>query len=73
MSRDARREPVRLRRFRYAELAAREKLAINLAWPRKEEGAGRASLPPPSETAASVAEKLVAALARSDAVTARLQ
>ena len=60
------------KRFSYAELAAREKLDLNLSWLREEGATDPASLPPPAEIAASIAEDLETALARFRAVAARL-
>jgi hypothetical protein len=56
----------------YAELAAREKLDLNLPWLREDGATDPATLPPPGEIAATVAEELEAALARFRAVAARL-
>jgi type I restriction enzyme M protein len=67
-----RQETERFKRFSYAELAAREKLDLNLSWLREEGATDPASLPPPAEIAASIAEDLEAALARFRAVAARL-
>jgi type I restriction enzyme M protein len=53
-------------------LAARERLDLNLSWIREEGATDPASLPPPAEIAASIAEALDAALARFRAVAARL-
>ena len=54
----------------YAELAARERL--NLSWILEAGATDPASLPPPAEIAASIAEELETALARFRAVAARL-
>ncbi len=62
----------RWKRFTYAELAARDRLDLNLSWLREEGAADPASLPPPAEIAASIAEELETALARFRAVAARL-
>lgn len=70
--RRARAEAERFKRFTYAELAAREKLDLNLSWLREEGATDPASLPPPAEIAASIAEDLETALARFRAVAARL-
>jgi len=65
-----RQESERFKRYTYAELAARERL--NLSWIREEGTTDPASLPPPAEIAASIAEELETALARFRAVAARL-
>jgi type I restriction enzyme M protein len=70
--RPKRQETERFKRFTYAELAAREKLDLNLSWLREEGATDPASLPPPAEIAASIAEDLETALARFRAVAARL-
>jgi type I restriction enzyme M protein len=67
-----RQETERFKRFGYAELAAREKLDLNLSWLREDGATDPASLPPPAEIAASIAEDLETALARFRAVAARL-
>jgi type I restriction enzyme M protein len=67
-----RQETERFKRFSYAELAAREKLDLNLSWLREEGATDPASLPPPAEIAASIAEDLETALARFHSVAARL-
>ncbi len=71
-ARAARQEGERFRRFPYAELAAREKLDLNLSWLREEGATDPATLPPPAEIAASIAEELETALTRFRAVAARL-
>jgi type I restriction enzyme M protein len=58
--------------FTYAELAARERLDLNRSWLREEGATDPASLPPPAEIAASIAEELETALSRFRAVAARL-
>ncbi len=70
--RRARQNTERFKRFPYAELAAREKLDLNLSWLREEGATDPASLPPPAEIAASIAEDLEAALARFRSVATRL-
>lgn len=70
--RRSRQETERFRRFSYADMAAREKLDLNLTWLREEGATDPASLPPPAEIAASIADDLEAALARFRAVAARL-
>lgn len=68
----SRQESERFKRYTYAELAARERLDMNLTWLREEAATDLASLPPPAEIAASIAEELETALARFRAVAARL-
>lgn len=70
--RGARQESERFKRYTYAELAARERLDLNLSWIREDGATDPASLPPPAEIAASIAEELETALARFRAVVARL-
>lgn len=70
--RGRRKESERFKRYDYAELAARDRLDLNLSWLREEGAADPASLPPPAEIAASIAEELETALARFRAVAARL-
>lgn len=70
--RRTRQEAERFKRYSYAELAARERLDLNLSWLREEGATDPASLPPPAEIAASIAEELETALARFRAVAARL-
>ncbi len=70
--RGTRQESERFKRYTYAELAARERLDLNLSWIREEGATDPASLPPPAEIAASIAEELETALARFRAVAARL-
>jgi len=67
-----RQETERFKRFTYAELAAREKLDLNLSWLREDGATDPASLPPPAEIAASIAEDLEVALTKFRAVAARL-
>lgn len=62
----------RFRRFLYAEPAKRERLDLNLTWLREKGAPAPASLPPPAEIAASIADDLEAALARFRTVAARL-
>ena len=70
--RRSRQETERFRRFSYADLAARDKLDLNLTWLREDGVTDPASLPPPAEIAASIADDLETALARFRAVAARL-
>lgn len=60
------------RRYPYAELAAREKLDLNLSWLKQDGATDPSALPPPAEIAAGIAEELETALARFRAVAARL-
>jgi type I restriction enzyme M protein len=70
--RRARREGERFKRYTYAELAARDRMDLNLSWLREEGATDPASLPPPAEIAASIADELETALARFRAVATRL-
>ena len=70
--RGQRQEGERFKRYTYAELAARERLDLNLSWLREEGATDPASLPPPAEIAATIAEELETALTRFRAVAARL-
>jgi type I restriction enzyme M protein len=70
--RAARTETERFKCFPYEQLDAREKLDLNLSWLREEGATDPASLPPPAEIAASIAEELETALARFRAVAERL-
>lgn len=67
-----RQESERFKRYGYEELKERERLDLNLTWLREDGATDPASLPPPAEIAASIAEDLEAALARFRAVAARL-
>ena len=62
----------RWRRYGYAELAARDRLDLNLSWLKEAGAADPATLPPPAEIAAGIADELDAALARFRAVAERL-
>lgn len=70
--RRTRAETERFKRFAYAEFAAREKLDLNLSWLREAGATDPASLPPPAEIAASIAEDLEVALSKFRAVAAQL-
>ncbi len=70
--RGKRTEVERFKRYGYAELAARERMDLNLTWLREEGTTDPASLPPPAEIAASIADELETALARFRAVAERL-
>jgi type I restriction enzyme M protein len=70
--RRSRQETERFRRLAYADLAAREKLDLNLSWLKEDGATDPASLPPPAEIAASIADDLEAALSRFRAVASRL-
>lgn len=70
--RASRQEAERFKRYAYAELAARDRLDLNLSWLREDGAADPATLPPPAEIAASIADDLETALARFRAVAARL-
>ena len=62
----------RWRCYPYAELAARERLDLNLSWLKEAGSTDPATLPPPAEIAASIADELEAALGRFRAIAARL-
>ena len=68
-----REEAERFRRYPYAALATRERLDLNLSWLREAGATDPASLPPPAEIAAGIAEELETALARFRAVAERLR
>ncbi len=70
--RHKREESERFKRYTYAELAARDRLDLNLSWLREEGATDPATLPPPAEIAANIADELETALARFRAVAARL-
>ena len=70
--RATRQESERFKRYSYSELAARERLDLNLSWIREEGATDPATLPPPAEIAASIADELEAALARFRTVAAKL-
>ena len=60
------------KRYPHAELAARERLDLNLSWLKQAGAADPSTLPPPAEIAASIADELETALSRFRAVAARL-
>ncbi len=62
----------RWRRYAYAELAARERMDLNLSWLKEAGAADPSTLAPPAEIAAGIADELETALARFRAVAARL-
>lgn len=62
----------RWRRYPYAELAARERMDLNLTWLKEEGAADPSTLPPPAEIAAAIADELETAFTRFRAVAARL-
>ena len=62
----------RWRCYHYAELAARERLDLDLSWLKEAGATGPATLPPPAKIAASIADELEAALGRFRAIAARL-
>ncbi|MES2713545.1 MAG: hypothetical protein V4653_18345 [Pseudomonadota bacterium] len=68
----ARQETERFQRFTYAELAAREKLDLNLPWLGEEDASDPSTLPRPAEIAGSMADDQEAALPRFRAVAACL-
>jgi len=69
--RGKRQETERFKRFTYAEVAAREKMDLNLYWLRKE-GTDPTSLPAPAEIAASIAEELEGACLKFRSVSERM-
>ncbi len=62
----------RFRRFSYAELAARDKLKLDIFWLKDDGHIDPDSLPPPDEVAAEIVENLELALARFRSVAASL-
>ncbi|WP_333884432.1 class I SAM-dependent DNA methyltransferase [Sphingobium yanoikuyae] len=67
------REPSeRFRRFSYDELAARDKLNLDIFWLKDDGHIDPDSLPPPDEVAAEIVENLELALARFRSVAASL-
>lgn len=67
------REPSeRFRRFSYEELAARDKLNLDIFWLKDDGHVDSDSLPPPDEVAAEIVENLELALARFRSVAASL-
>jgi type I restriction enzyme M protein len=67
------REPSeRFRRFSYEELAARDKLNLDIFWLKDDGHVDSDSLPPPYEVAAEIVENLELALARFRSVAASL-
>jgi type I restriction enzyme M protein len=65
-------EAERWKRFTYAELAAREKLDLNLTWLKEDGATDPSTLPPPGEIAAEIALELETASEKFRAVAARL-
>ena len=59
-------------RFSYEELAARDKLNLDIFWLKDDGHLDPDSLPPPEEVAAEIVEKLEAALERFRKVSAEL-
>lgn len=67
------REPSeRFRKFTYAEIAARDKLNLDIFWLKDDGHIDPDSLPPPDEVAAEIVENLEAALERFRRVAAEL-
>ncbi|MFN3470810.1 MAG: SAM-dependent DNA methyltransferase, partial [Novosphingobium sp.] len=62
----------RFRRFSYEELAARDKLNLDIFWLKEDGHIDPDSLPPPDEVAAEIVENLEAALERFRKVAAEL-
>lgn len=72
ISRHTREPSERFRKFTYEELAARDKLNLDIFWLKDEGHVDADSLPPPDEVAAAIVENLEAALLRFRAVADRL-
>jgi type I restriction enzyme M protein len=70
--RHKREEGERWKRFTYAELAARDKLNLDIFWLKDDGHIDPDSLPPPDEVAAEIVENLEAALERFRKVAAEL-
>ena len=70
--RAGRQETERFKCYGYTELAARERMDLNLSWLREDGATDPSTLPPPAEIAANIAEELETALARFRAVATRL-
>ena len=62
----------RWRRYGYEELTARDKADLNLQWLRDDKVSDPATLPPPAEIAAEIADELEAAASRLRRIAARL-
>ena len=65
-------ESERFRRFSYEELAARDKLNLDITWLKDASATDPASLPPPAEVAAEIVENLELALEKFRAVAEKL-
>ena len=70
--RHTREESERFRKFSYADLAARDKLNLDIFWLKDDGHIDPDSLPPPDEVAAEIVENLEAALERFRKVAAEL-
>jgi type I restriction enzyme M protein len=70
--RHTREESERFRRFSYDELAARDKLNLDIFWLKDDGHIDPDSLPPPDEVAAEIVENLEAALEKFRSVAASL-
>jgi type I restriction enzyme M protein len=70
--RHKREEGERWKRFTYAELAARDKLNLDIFWLKDDGHIDPDSLPPPDEVAAEIVDNLEAALERFRKVAAEL-
>lgn len=70
--RHTRQDGERFRRFAYSELAARDKLNLDIFWLKDDGHIDPDSLPPPDEVAAEIVENLEAALERFRSVAASL-
>lgn len=71
-ARHSREASERFRRFSYEELAARDKLNLDIFWLKDDGHVDSDSLPPPDEVAAEIVENLELALARFRSVAASL-
>lgn len=70
--RHSREETERFHRFTYADLAARDKLNLDIFWLKGDDHVDPDSLPPPEEVAEDIIENLEAALERFRRVAAAL-
>ena len=67
-----REESERFRRFTYEELAARDKLNLDIFWLKDDGHIDPDSLPPPDEVAAEIVENLESALEKFRSAAASL-
>jgi type I restriction enzyme M protein len=71
--RHQRQETERFHKFGYEELAARDKLNLDIFWLKDDGHIDPDSLPPPDEVAAEIVEKLELALEKFRKVAAELE